>query len=206
MVWSGHVSAPDPRLALIKPWVFFVPESQDPAEGGPDPTQRGPGPVLGVRPVPAEVLDPARRSGPDMQGSDTFQRWVRTHRRFLGGYCLPWPRGCLGAVHVVGSGTVYRVTRDSRAGTMPSYCSKGYPCFRVPTVAPRPTSGEDTSLQVGPKLVSCVDVVRLVTYAPLVCPRSCQLPHLSPRLTDPCPHVWRFHQVMRGVPRHHRLG
>jgi hypothetical protein len=27
-----------PRLVLIKSWVFFVPESQDPAEGGPDPT------------------------------------------------------------------------------------------------------------------------------------------------------------------------
>jgi hypothetical protein len=38
MVWSGHVSAPDPHLALIKAWVFFVPESWDPAEGGPDPT------------------------------------------------------------------------------------------------------------------------------------------------------------------------
>jgi hypothetical protein len=33
---------------------------------------------------------------------------------------------------VVGLGTVYRATRDNRAGTMPSYCSKGYPCFRVP--------------------------------------------------------------------------
>jgi hypothetical protein len=61
-----------PRLTLIKPWVFFVPKSRHPAEGGPDPTQRGPGPVLGVRSVPAEVLDPARRSDPDMQGSDTF--------------------------------------------------------------------------------------------------------------------------------------
>ena len=71
-VWSGHVSAPDPRLALIKAWVFFVPESRDPAEGGPDPTQRGPGPVPGVRSVFAEVLDPTRRSGPYMQGSDTF--------------------------------------------------------------------------------------------------------------------------------------
>jgi hypothetical protein len=134
MVWSGHVSALDPRLALIKAWVFFVPESWDPTEGGPDPTQRGPGPVPGVRPVPMEVQDPARRSGPDMQGSGTFQRWVRTHRRFLGGYCLPWPRGDPGAVHVVGSGTVYRATRDSHAGTVPSYCSKGYPCFRVPTI------------------------------------------------------------------------
>jgi hypothetical protein len=72
MVWSGHVSASDPRLALIKAWVFLVPESQDPAEGGPDPTQRGPGPVPRVRSVPAEALDPARRSGPDMLGSGTF--------------------------------------------------------------------------------------------------------------------------------------
>jgi hypothetical protein len=66
------MSAPDPRLALIKAWVFFVPESRDPAEGGPDPTQRGPGPVPGVRSIPAEVSDPARRFGPDMLGSGTF--------------------------------------------------------------------------------------------------------------------------------------
>jgi hypothetical protein len=26
-VWSRHVSAPDPCLALIKAWVFSVPES-----------------------------------------------------------------------------------------------------------------------------------------------------------------------------------
>jgi hypothetical protein len=72
MVWSGHVLAPDSRMALIKAWVFFIPESRDPAEGGPDPTQKDPGPVPGVRSVPVEVLDPARRSGPDMQGSGTF--------------------------------------------------------------------------------------------------------------------------------------
>jgi hypothetical protein len=36
--------------------------------------------------------------------------------------------------------------------TAPSYCSNGYPCSRVLTVAPGPASGEDTSLQVGPKL------------------------------------------------------
>jgi hypothetical protein len=71
-VWSGHVSAPDPRLALIKAWVFFISKSRDPAVSGPDPTQRGPRPVPGVWFVPAEVLDPARRSGPYMQGSSTF--------------------------------------------------------------------------------------------------------------------------------------
>jgi hypothetical protein len=71
-VWSGHVSAPDPRLALIKVRAFLVSESRDPAMGGPDPTQRGLGPVLGVRFVPAEVLNLALRSGPCMQGSNTF--------------------------------------------------------------------------------------------------------------------------------------
>jgi hypothetical protein len=49
VVWSGHVSAPDPRLALVKAWVFFVPESRDLAVSGPDPAQGGPGPVPGVR-------------------------------------------------------------------------------------------------------------------------------------------------------------
>jgi hypothetical protein len=53
---------------------------------------------------------------------------------------------------VVGSGAVHHATRDSHVGTATSYCSKGYPSFRVLTVAPGPTSGEDTSLLVGPKL------------------------------------------------------
>jgi hypothetical protein len=57
VVWSGHVLAPDPRLA-------FVSESWDPAVSGPDPTQRGPRPDPGVQFVPVEVLDLARRSGP----------------------------------------------------------------------------------------------------------------------------------------------
>jgi hypothetical protein len=71
-IWSGYVSAPDPRLVLIKAWVFFIPESRDLAVSGPDPTQRGPEPVLGVRFVPVEVLDLTRRFGPYIQGSDTF--------------------------------------------------------------------------------------------------------------------------------------
>jgi hypothetical protein len=71
-VWPRHVSALDPRLALIKSWVFFVPESRDPAVSGSDPTQRGLGPVAGVRFAPAGVLDLTRRFGLHIQGSDTF--------------------------------------------------------------------------------------------------------------------------------------
>jgi hypothetical protein len=58
---------------------------------------------------------------------------VQTHCWYLGVYRLLWPRGGPGAVHVVGIGVVHHAARDSRAGTAPSYCSKGYPCFRVPT-------------------------------------------------------------------------
>jgi hypothetical protein len=71
-VWSGHMSAPDPRLALIKAWVFFVPESRDLAVSGPDPTQRGSKPILGVRFAPVGVLDLTRRSSLYIQGSGTF--------------------------------------------------------------------------------------------------------------------------------------
>jgi hypothetical protein len=53
---------------------------------------------------------------------------------------------------MVGSCVVRHATKDSRMDTEPSYCSNGYPFSRVLTVAPGPASGEDTSLQVGPKL------------------------------------------------------
>jgi hypothetical protein len=72
VVWSGHVSAPEPRLTLSKAWEFFVPESGDlavsglhPAQGGSGACPRGPG-------TPVEVLDLTRRSGPYVQGSGTF--------------------------------------------------------------------------------------------------------------------------------------
>jgi hypothetical protein len=78
-VWSGHVSDPDPRLALIKVWVFFVPESWDPAVSGPDPTQRGPEPILGVRFAPVEVLDLTQRSGLYIWGVRHFPMGVQTH-------------------------------------------------------------------------------------------------------------------------------
>jgi hypothetical protein len=88
-------------------------------------------------------------------------------------YHFLWTRGGPGAAHVVGSGVVagqssrprlgrvmawshiqllYHATKDSHVGTASSHSSKGYPSFRVPTVAPGLTSGEDVSLQVGPKL------------------------------------------------------
>jgi hypothetical protein len=63
-----------------------------------------------------------------------FPMGVRTHCWYLGVYRLLWPRGGPGVVHVVGSGVVHHVTRDSRVGTAFSCCSKGYPCFRVPKV------------------------------------------------------------------------
>jgi hypothetical protein len=66
------VSALNPRLALVKVWVFFIPESWDPAVSGPDPTYRGPEPILGVRFAPVEVPDLSRRSGLHIQGSDTL--------------------------------------------------------------------------------------------------------------------------------------
>jgi hypothetical protein len=39
VVWAGHVSAPDPRLALIKASVFFALESRDPTVNSPDPSR-----------------------------------------------------------------------------------------------------------------------------------------------------------------------
>ena len=71
-IWSGHVSAPDPRLALIKVRVLLLLESRDLVVSDLDPTQGGPGPVSGVQSVLAEVLDPARRSELCIQGSGTF--------------------------------------------------------------------------------------------------------------------------------------
>jgi hypothetical protein len=65
-----------------------------------------------------------------------------------------WDESWLGPTH----NTFTTRLRDSRVGTASLYSSKGYPTFRVPTVAPRPTSGEDASLQVGPKLVLCFNM------------------------------------------------
>jgi hypothetical protein len=57
---------------------------------------------------------------------------------------------------------LYHATKDSHVGTASLYSSKGYPSFRVPIVAPEPTLGKDASLQVGPKLVLCLNMTRSV--------------------------------------------
>jgi hypothetical protein len=71
-VWFGHVSALDPYQALIKAWVFFVPESRDPAVSGPEPTHRGLEPVLGVRFLARGGPGPYPKVRSVYQGSDTF--------------------------------------------------------------------------------------------------------------------------------------
>jgi hypothetical protein len=129
-VWSGHVSPLDPRLALTKVRVLFVPEHRDP-------TQRGPRPIPGVWFVPVEVLDLTRRSGPYIQGSGTFHGgpdlllipW-RISSSLATWRPWSWPRG--------GSGAAHHATRDSRVGTASSCYSKGYPYFRVLTSVYQP--------------------------------------------------------------------
>jgi hypothetical protein len=66
------VSALDPYLALIKVRVLLLLESWDLVVSDLGPTQGGPGPTPGVQSVLAEVLDPARRFGLCIEGSDTF--------------------------------------------------------------------------------------------------------------------------------------
>jgi hypothetical protein len=71
-IWSGHVSDPDPHLALIKVRVVLLLESRDLVVSDLGPTQGGLGPVLGVQSALTEVLDHAQRFGPCIQGSGTF--------------------------------------------------------------------------------------------------------------------------------------
>jgi hypothetical protein len=104
-VWSRHMSAPDPRLALTKAREFFVPESWDPAVSGP-------GPVRGVRLCTRGDPGPCLEVWSVYVGVRHFPMGVRIHCLYLGGFCLLWPRGDPGAVHLVGSSAVYHATRE----------------------------------------------------------------------------------------------
>jgi hypothetical protein len=82
------------------------------------------------------VLDLTQGSGPYTQGSDTFPWESRPTVDILGSIVFFLrPRGDPGADHVVGSGTVRHATKDSRMDSALSYCSNGYPYFRVLTVS-----------------------------------------------------------------------
>jgi hypothetical protein len=148
----------------------FCPGTLGPYCGRPGPHTGGGGgsdPILGVLSVHVGVLDQTWRSGLYIQGSDTFPWGSRltvdaleyiTFSRHVAAPDPPmwWGQALLltqssrprlgrvmawSHIHLF-----YHVTKSSHVGTVLLYSSKGYPSFRVPTVAPGPTSGEDTSL------------------------------------------------------------
>jgi hypothetical protein len=150
---------------------ILCPRISGPCCERPEPHIEGSGPHPRVRFVLVGVLDRTRRPGLYIQGSDIFP-WgskltvdILEYIIFSGHVAALEPSTWRGRVlslaqssrpslgrAMVWSHTqlLYHATKDSRVGTASSYGSKGYPCFRVLTVAPGPTSGEDASLQVGP--------------------------------------------------------
>jgi hypothetical protein len=136
---SGHVSAPDPRLGHVQGPSMLCPETFGPHCGRPGPHtggsrshSRG---LSCTRGGPGPTLEVRRCCGPRVVARGWDESWLSpTHSTFN------------------------TRLRDSRVDIASLYSSKGYPSFRVPTVAPGPTSGEDASLQVGPKLVLCFDM------------------------------------------------
>jgi hypothetical protein len=145
--------------------------------GGLDPIQVGPDPIPGVR--FAHVEDQTWRFGPYIQGSGTFSWGSRLsgdalgYATFFGHVAAPDPPIWWGQVLLLAQSShlrlgrvmawshiqpFYHATKNCRVGTAFLYSSKGYPSFKVPTMTPGPTSGEDASLQVGPNLVLCLNM------------------------------------------------
>jgi hypothetical protein len=149
-----------------------------------------------ARPTHVSAPDPCTHQGPSRSG--TLLEFGPTRRlrtcmyigvrcpsvgiRTYWVWCLSLPRGALWPAHLVGSGTVLRVARRRRMGAVSSCCRRGYPCFRVPTVAPGPASGEDASLQVGPesdwRLDRCfrAHVAAITTGPPMTMPTVVPIP------------------------------
>jgi hypothetical protein len=71
-------------------------------------------------------------------GSGAFHVVGPDPLRVSGARPFPWPRGDPKAADVARRRAVRRATRDFSAGTVSVPCNKGYPCFKVPTVAPGP--------------------------------------------------------------------
>jgi hypothetical protein len=155
---------------------------------------------------------PSWRSGLYIQGPDTFP-WgsgltvdALEYITFSGHVAAPEPpmwwgqallltqssRMRLGRVMVWSHvQLLYHVTKDNRVGTGPSYSSKGYPSFRVPTVAPGahlrggcgPAGGAKTCTLFRHGVIDDWRAVsaRLLTHPPSIYLRSCQLPYMSSR-------------------------
>jgi hypothetical protein len=105
--------------------------------GGLDLTQRGPDLIQGVRLAHLGVLDRTRRSWLCVQGSGAFLR-----RSGPTDGILEYTTSCahmasFGTAHVLGSGVVHHAARDSRTGTVSSYCSKEVPLIQGTDSGPR---------------------------------------------------------------------
>jgi hypothetical protein len=95
--------------------------------GGLDLTQRGPDLIQGVRLAHLGVLDRTRRSGLRVQGSGAFLSRSGPTDGILEHITSSIHMASFVTAHVLGSGVVHRAARDSRTGTVSSYCSKWYP-------------------------------------------------------------------------------
>jgi hypothetical protein len=146
---------------------MFCPGTLGPHCRWPRPHTGGLVPIPGVRFPHVEVLDHTWRPGPYIKGSGTFP-WgsgltgdASEYVTFSGHVAAPDPHMWWGQVLLLAQSSrprlgrvmawshiqlFYHATKNSRVGTTFLYSSKRYPSFRVPTVAPGPTSGEDASL------------------------------------------------------------
>jgi hypothetical protein len=156
---------------------MLCPRTLGPHCGRPRPHTGGLDPILGVRFAHVGVLGQTWRPGPYIQGSGTLP-WgseltvdALEYITFSGHVAALDPPMWLGQALLLAQSSRPRLgrvmawshiqlhaTKDSRVGTASLYSSKGYPSFRVPTVAPGPISGKDAILQVGPKHVLCFNI------------------------------------------------
>jgi hypothetical protein len=176
-----------------------------PCCGRPGPHTGGPDPIPGVRFAHVEVLDQTWRPEPYIQGSGTFP-WgsglpgdTSEYVTFSRHVAAPDPPMWWGQVLLLAQSSRPRLgrvmTKNTRMGTASLYSGKGYPSFRVPTVAPGPTSGADWRTAGGAKACTLpqhgligdwrVVLARLPTRLLSIHLQSRQLPYLSSWLTGP---------------------